>query len=140
MAARRPALAGLLRQILAFGWIGVVAAFVHFGLLVGLVEGGLARPVPATLAGYVAGGIVSYLLNRRIAFASDRPHREATWRFATVAAIGFALTWTIMHGLVERLALPYFPAQIATTLIVMAWSFLAHKFWSFGGPQATGRG
>jgi putative flippase GtrA len=49
-----------------------------------------------------------------------------------VAAVGFAITYGVMHLLVERLALPYLPAQIATTLVVLVWSFLAHKYWSFG--------
>lgn len=128
MADSLPALA---RQLLAFFWVGIVAAIVHFGLLIALVETGLARPVPATLAGYVAGGIVSYLLNRRHTYRSDRPHGEATWRFAVVALVGFCLTWLLMHLFVDRLALPYLPAQVVTTGAVLVWSFLAHKFWSF---------
>ena len=130
--ADSPALAALARQLVAFFWVGIVAAIVHFGLLVGLVEAGLARPVPATLAGYVAGGVVSYLLNRRHTYASDRPHQEAGWRFAVVAIVGFGLTWALMALLVDRFALPYLPAQVATTGIVLVWSFIAHKYWSFG--------
>ncbi len=123
---------GLLRQIAAFAGVGVVAAIVHYGLLIGLVEAAGWRAVPATLVGYVGGGIVSYLLNRTHTYRSDRPHQEAGWRFAVVAGIGFLLTYGVMHGLVERLALPYLPSQIATTLVVLVWSFLAHKHWSFG--------
>lgn len=120
-----------LRQIAAFAGVGVVAAVVHYGLLIGLVEAGGWRAVPATLVGYVGGGIVSYALNRRHTYRSDRPHEEAGWRFAIVAAVGFGLTYGAMHALVERLGLPYLPAQIATTLVVLVWSFLAHKYWSF---------
>ena len=122
----------LLRQILAFTGVGFVAAVVHYGLLIGLVEIGGWRAVPATLVGYVGGGIVSYGLNRRHTYQSDRPHEEAGWRFAAVAAVGFGLTYGAMHLLVERLQAPYLPAQIATTLVVLVWSFLAHKYWSFG--------
>jgi putative flippase GtrA len=119
------------RQIAAFAGVGVVAAVVHYGLLIGLVELAGWRAVPATLVGYVGGGLVSYGLNRRHTYRSERPHEEAGWRFATVAAVGFAITYGVMHLLVERLALPYLPAQIATTLVVLVWSFLAHKYWSF---------
>lgn len=128
--------AGLARQFGAFFGVGIVAAIVHYGLLVGLVEGGLAGAVPATLAGYVAGGVVSYVLNRRHTYRSDRPHEEATWRFAAVAFVGFLVTWGLMHLFVERLALPYLPAQVVTTGIVLVWSFLAHRIWTFaGGPR-----
>ncbi|MHB2167717.1 GtrA family protein [Alsobacter sp. R-9] len=122
----------LARQFSAFFGVGLVAAVAHYGTLIGLVEGAGAGPVPATLAGYILGGVVSYLLNRRHVFASDRPHREATWRFAVVAGVGFVLTGLIMALLTGRLALPYLPAQVATTGIVMLWSFAANRWWTFG--------
>jgi len=122
----------LVQQIIAFGGVGIVAAVVHYGLLLSLVELGGWHPVVATLVGYIGGGVVSYWLNRTHTYASDRPHSEAGWRFAVVAGVGFLITFAVMSSLVVRLALPYFPSQIATTLVVLVWSFLAHKYWSFG--------
>jgi putative flippase GtrA len=107
----------------------------HYGVLVGLVETGLATPVPATLAGYVLGGVVSYLLNRTRTYASDRPHREATWRFAIVALVGFFITWIIMHAFTTWTSVPYLPAQILTTGVVLLWSFVAHRLWTFAAPR-----
>ena len=121
----------LARQFTAFFGVGLVAAVAHYGLLIALVEGGGLHPVPATLAGYVAGGLVSYALNRRHTYTSRRPHREATWRFALVAFVGFLLTWLFMHAFTIRLGAPYLPAQLVTTGIVMLWSFLAHRAWTF---------
>jgi putative flippase GtrA len=117
----------------AFVAVGVVAAVAHYGVLIGLVEAGGFDPVPATLFGYVAGGIVSYGLNRRVTYASDRPHAQAGWRFVVVAGVGFLLTWVFMHVLTRWLGAPYLPAQIATTGIVLVWSFVAHKLWTFRG-------
>lgn len=122
---------GLARQLGAFAGVGVVAAAAHYGLLIALVEAGGVRPVPATLAGYVAGGILSYWLNRRLTYRSGRPHAEATWRFAAVALVGFGLTWGVMQELTGRLGAPYLPAQLLTTGLVLVWSFLAHKLWTF---------
>ena len=79
----------LLSQFSHFVAVGLIAAVVHYGALIGLVETELLSPVPATLIGYCAGGAVSYLFNRRFAFSSDRPHREAVWRFVIVACVGF---------------------------------------------------
>ena len=126
-----PSLRVLARQFAAFFGVGIAAAIVHYGLLIALVEGIAAEPVPATLVGYVAGGLVSYALNRRHTYDSTRPHREATWRFALVALVGFLLTWGFMHAFTEWLGAPYLPAQLVTTGIVMLWSFLAHKAWTF---------
>jgi putative flippase GtrA len=124
--------AALSRQFGAFFGVGVVAAVVHYGMLIALVEAGGLRPVPATLAGYVAGGLVSYLLNRHLTYASDRPHAEAGWRFAVVAFVGFLLTWGFMHVFTGWWGIPYLVAQLVTTGIVLFWSFVAHKLWTFG--------
>lgn len=122
---------GVTRQFGAFFGVGLVAAVVHYGLLIALVEGRGIDPVPATLAGYVAGGVVSYILNRRLTYRSDRPHGEATWRFALVAFVGFLLTGAFMHVFVTWAGAPYLPAQVVTTGIVLVWSFLANRIWTF---------
>ena len=122
----------LFRQFLAFFGVGVIAAIVHYSVLIAGVELMSVTPVPATLAGYVFGGIVSYWLNRRHTYKSSRPHDEAGWRFALVAGVGFGLTYLFMSLFVNRWSLPYVPAQIVTTGIVLLWSFFAHKYWSFG--------
>jgi putative flippase GtrA len=132
MRSRHPR-ALLTRQFSAFFGVGVVAAVVHYGVLIGLVEAGGLDPVPATLLGYIAGGVVSYALNRRLTYASDRPHVEAGWRFAVVAAVGFGLTGAFMHGFTRWFGVPYLPAQVVTTGIVLFWSFVAHKLWTFRG-------
>lgn len=119
------------RQLAAYGLSGIAAAVAHYGLLIGLVELGAIAPVPATLAGFVAGGIVSYACNRWLTFEATRSHAEAGWRFALIAAGGFVLTGILMHLFVTRLGLPYLPMQLVTTGIVMAFSFLGHKFFSF---------
>ncbi|HRJ68782.1 MAG TPA: GtrA family protein [Beijerinckiaceae bacterium] len=125
----------LLRQFAAFFGVGLVAALVHYSTLVIGVEMVRLKPVPATLAGYVLGGVVSYALNRHHTYASDRPHSEAGWRFAAVAGVGFLLTFGFMHLFVERMGLPYLPMQIVTTGIVLVWSFVAHKIWTFGDTR-----
>ena len=126
-----PSLHHLSRQFAAFSGVGAVAAVVHYGFLIVLVELAGWTPVAATLAGYVAGGAVSYALNRRLTYASDRPHAEATWRFAAVALVGFALTGLLMQIFTVRLGADYIPAQLVTTGIVLFWSFIAHRLWTF---------
>lgn len=123
--------ARLIRQFAAFFGVGIIAAIVHFGLLIGLVEALGMAAVPATLIGYVAGGGVSYALNRAFTYRSTRNHIEAGWRFAIVAGVGFGLTYLLMGLLHDRLGLHYLPSQVITTGLVLVWSFLAHKFWSF---------
>lgn len=121
----------LLTQFLAFFGVGVVAAIVHYGLLIALKEVFFYDPVHASLAGYIAGGIVSYALNRAYTYEAQRGHFEAGWRFAVVAFVGFGLTWLFMALFTRQLGWHYLFAQIITTGIVLIWSFFAHKYWSF---------
>jgi putative flippase GtrA len=120
-----------IRQLLSFAGVGFSAALVHYGLLISLVEIGHYGPVPATLAGYLAGGGVSYVLNRRHTFQSERPHEQAVWRFVLVAGVGFCLTYVLMALFVEVIHAPYLPAQVLTTGVVMFWSYIANRVWTF---------
>ena len=122
------------RQFSAFVVVGLVAAIAHYSVLIGLVEGRIMGPVAATLLGFIAGAAVSYLLNRRFSFTSERPHREAVWRFGVVSIVGFGLTGLIMGVLTGHFHAPYLPAQVLTTGIVLFWNFLANKFWTFSTP------
>ncbi|KPH79068.1 GtrA family protein [Bosea vaviloviae] len=119
------------RQLLAYVFAGGLTAVAHYGVLVGLVELAHVNPVPATLAGFIVGAVVSYLLNRWMTFDATHSHAQATWRFALIAAGGFVLTWVLMHLFVARFDLPYLPMQFVTTGFVMVFSFLGHKFFSF---------
>ncbi len=121
-----------LPQLASYGWIGIVTAVAHYATLIGLVELAGIAPVPATLAGFAVGACVSYALNRRYTFATERSHAAAGWRFLVIAGLGFCATWALMVLFVNHMALPYLPMQVLTTLLVMAVSFTGHKFWSFG--------
>lgn len=121
----------MLKQLSSFVGVGVLASLVHYALLVTLVEVGGLAPVPSALCGFTAGGIVSYHLNRRHTFVSNRPHEQAVWRFALVASIAFVLTYLAMRFLHETGHIPYLPAQVITTLVVMIWTFGANRLWTF---------
>jgi putative flippase GtrA len=120
------------RQLATYASVGVGATLAHYAVLIALVEGGGWRAVPATLCGYVVGGVVAYLLNRRHTFASDRPHAEATWRFALVAFAGFCVTYVLMSLFVDHWGAPYLPAQMVTTVLAMFVTFTLNRRWTFG--------
>ncbi|WP_036259867.1 GtrA family protein [Methylocapsa aurea] len=121
----------LLRQFSAFAGVGLVATTIHYAVLIGLVEIGGLSPVAAALTGFGAGGAVSYGLSRRHVFQSERRHQEAIWRFGLVVAVSFGLTYLFMSLFVTIGGIPYLLAQAATTGIVMLWSFVAHRMWTF---------
>jgi putative flippase GtrA len=121
----------LARQFAAFSGVGLAAAAIHYGALILIVQTDFADPVRANLAAYVLGGIVSYSLNRQFAFRSERPHSHAVWRFAVVAGVGFVLTGVLTYWLHRRLGLPYVLAAVMTSGVVLFWSFIANRLWTF---------
>jgi putative flippase GtrA len=119
------------RQMATYAFAGGVTAIAHYALLIGLVELFSVNAVAGSLAGFTLGAGVSYMLNRWLTFDATRSHAQATWRFAVIAFGGFVLTGLAMSLFVTRWSLPYVPMQIVTTLLVMVFSFVGHKYWSF---------
>ena len=128
----------LRRQFSSFLIVGGIATSAHYAVMIGLKELAHAPVIPATLTGYVVGGVTNYILNRRHTFETDRSHREAGWRFALVAATGFFLTWALMSLLTIQLAVPYILAQMFTTGLILVFNFIVHRLWTFrAAPQET---
>lgn len=127
-----------IRQFAMFVAVGCAAAIGHYGLLVVLVELAHAPAVPSSAAGFIVGGVISYLLNYGHVFRSEQEHLPTATKFVAVAAVGLCLNSAIMWVLAQRLGLHYLPAQLTATALVMLWSFGANRYWTFkaGSPAA----
>ena len=121
----------LAHQFVRYAGAGAVATACHYATLIAAVEVGGASPVLAAMFGFLVGGSISYGLNRSWTFGSDRAHEAAVPRFAIVAFIGFLLTGAFMALLTGPLGLHYLLAQVTTTGLVMIWTFLGHRHWTF---------
>ena len=118
-------------QFTVFSAVGVIAAIGHYGTLVALSELAAADPVPASLAGFIVGGVISYLLNYRFTFRSTKQHREALTKFLVVATVGFFLNGLLMWLLTGPVDLHYLVAQLIATGGVLVWTFSCNKLWTF---------
>ena len=120
-----------LRQFAHFSGVGFISAVGHYGLMVALIQGLDVVPVPASAAGAVLGAGINYLLNYRFTFRSARRHSEAVLKFSVVASAGLMLNTIFMWLGVELLGFHYLISQIVTTGLVMVWSFLGSRYWTF---------
>lgn len=121
----------ILRQFAHFSGVGCISAIGHFGLLIALVQGLHVTPVVASAAGALLGAAINYALNYRYTFRSSKRHREAAFKFALVASVGLLLNTLFMWIGIELLGLHYLIGQIITTALVLIWSFLGNRCWSF---------
>jgi putative flippase GtrA len=120
----------IVRQVVRFAAVGVLATGSHYVVLIALVELAHMRPVIATTIGYCVGIVVSYSLNRRFTFVTDAPVVSSFVKFAVLYGIGMALNAVIMGGLIAWGA-PYLLAQVAATAIVLFWNFLGARYIVF---------
>jgi putative flippase GtrA len=121
----------LFQQFIRFAGVGSVSAIGHYGLLIALVQIGKVQAVPASAAGALLGASINYALNYRFTFRSSKRHHESMFKFAIVAAIGLGLNTLFMWVGVDLLGAYYLLSQIVTTGLVMLWSFLGNRFWTF---------
>lgn len=124
-------MADLLRQFVRFFGVGCVSAIGHYGLLILLVQAAGVDAVPASAAGALLGAWINYSLNYRFTFRSSKRHVESVSKFAVVAAVGLLLNTLFMWIGAELLGIHYLIAQVLTTGLVMVWSFVANRFWTF---------
>lgn len=124
-------MAGLFQQFIRFFGVGCVSAIGHYGLLILLVQVAAVAAVPASAAGALLGAWINYSLNYRFTFRSSKRHVESVSKFAVVAVVGLLLNTFFMWIGADLLHLYYLLAQVLTTGLVMIWSFIANRFWTF---------
>jgi putative flippase GtrA len=112
--------------------MGLVAAVIHYSILVFLVELLNIHVVLSTTLGFAVAGVVNYASNRRFTFASNTRHRVALPKFLTVALLGAAMNACIVAWFEMHTSMHYLIAQACATITVLGWNFTGHAVWTFG--------
>lgn len=123
--------AAVLRRFIRFAAVGAVGTVAHYSLLLALVEGVGVPPLAGSVAGFLLGAVVNYLISRRFVFESGRAHVEALPRFMAVAGVGLLWNAALMAVLVDMLALHYLLAQMLTTALLLLWHYAGNAVWTF---------
>ncbi len=119
------------KRFLTFAAVGLVGTAAHYATLTGLVELGGVAPVKGSVAGFLVGAVVNYILNYRVTFHSGKRHREALTKFLAVAGSGFVLNALLMTLLVDSLGVQYMLAQIGVTGFLVFWHYALNAIWTF---------
>ena len=127
-----------LGEMVRFGVIGVVATFVHVGMVVLLVELPGVEPVWANVLAFLTALPVSYFGNFHWTFAAEGQHGRRVPRFVFTQTLGFASSQTIMFVVVEVMSLHYGIALAAVLMTVPMMSYLLSRGWVFS-PAAPGK-
>ncbi len=125
----------LLRQFIRFLKVGAGVTALDYAVMIGAVQWLGWGSVLASGLGFTVGSLANYLFNRYYTFRSSTPHGIALLRFLVVIGTGLGITLGLMHLLTTRWGLPYLPARVLTTGLVMFWHFAGNAFWSFAQPR-----
>lgn len=125
----------MFRKFTSFVCVGGIATAFQYVILFLLVEFGHFSPVFSSAIGFVSSCILNYILNYKFTFKSDKKHREAFTKFMIVASIGLSLNVVVMYALIDIACLNYVFSQLAATLVILMWNFLANLLWSFKENQ-----
>jgi putative flippase GtrA len=115
----------------AFSVVGILTTTVHYFFLWAGTEIFLVPPVLASSVGYVAGGLVSYLVNYRYTFFSKEHHRKAAPKFMLVVSFGFLLNGALISLFFYNLEIELWVSQAMTTLVCLVWNYVSSKLWVF---------
>ena len=110
-------------RVLRFGVVGG-AATVTYAMLTTLFVGAGIAPVPASVAAYGAGGIVSYAGHKSVTFRSSADHGCELPKFIATFVSGLALAIVAPGVLTERLGLPSGFATLFACIVTPVVNYL----------------
>ena len=120
----------LVRQLLSFGSVGMVATVVHVALAYVLMLQTATSPFLANLAGFLAAFGISFFGNAKLTFGYDGSLTGPMVRFLAISFVSLTLTSGIT-ALVEAQGLPRWTYVVLTLATVPPITFLLAKFWVF---------
>lgn len=121
----------LFYQLIRFGLVGVMAAAIHVGIVVALVQGFSLVPLVANVFGFAIAFQASYWGHRLWTFhESSSLHRVAAPKLLVVQLLSFAANETLFYILLA-LHLPYPLALVLVLAVLPIFTFMASKLWVF---------
>lgn len=121
----------MLLQIMRFGVVGLMAAMVHFSIVVSIVEWAHLKPLTANFFAFLVSFQISYWGHRRWTFSNTVVlHRVALPKLLFVQLINFILNEFLFYVFLS-LHLPYPVALLIVLAILPVSTFITNKWWVF---------
>lgn len=120
-----------LREMLAFGLVGVVNTLVGYAVIYTCMLALGMGAVASNVAGYAVGLCCSFVLNRRLTFRSGGSARAELLRFLATFLVAYAINLLILLLCIERLGVPPVYAQVVAGVGYTAVFFVLSKWFVF---------
>lgn len=115
----------LIKQILGFGIVGVVAFFIDYGIMNILYTKLGCTLLIANTYGFVISTIVNYILSKKHVF--DMKTSNAFIKFTILSVLGLLINNMTMSLCINYLILGTLVSKILATGVCMIWNFVTKK-------------
>ena len=129
MAIDRTGLRELLWTGTKFGAVGLTTVGLYFVVLA-LARPFIANIVVLSLTAYVASAVFNFAAQARVTFGST-PTGARLVRYILMHLLCMAMNATLIHTLVERIGMGFYPAQLLVTVIIAGTSFILSHLWVY---------
>ena len=119
------------KQLIRFlltGGLATVVQYVVLGVCMQMLGWSASL---ASGTGYLAGSVLSYVINYYFTFASGKPHLRAAPLFYIMVAVGLCINTSVMALLAGNLDWNPWVSQFIATLFTLIWNFVASRLWVF---------
>lgn len=119
------------KQLIRFlltGGLATVVQYAVLGVCMHMLDWNASA---ASGTGYLAGSVLSYVINYYFTFASGRPHLQAAPLFYIMVAVGLGINTSVMAVLAGNLGWNPWLSQFIATLLTLIWNFVAARLWVF---------
>ena len=120
---------GLLRKVARFGIVGVVSSLFYVATMAALVEGLRTSATVGAIGAFCIGTAVSYIGNTVWSFEAQWNASSAR-KFIVVTLVGLVLNVALAYAL-ETVGLHYLLISLVILVIVPAFNFIGHNFWTY---------
>lgn len=117
------------REYLIFGLIGIVNTFIHFAVVLSLVESKILSPVFANVCGFLISNQCSFFLNCRLTFKA-RPNLVLFARFFVVSLATLIVT-IVLATYAEWMGWHYVVGLLLVIVMGPPLAFVLQKHWVF---------
>ena len=121
----------LIKQILRFGVVGVIAFLVDYGLFLLLTEVCCVHYLLANIVAFLVSVIVNYILSVKFVFDVDK--RRSTGAqftfFTAMSAVGLGINELMLWLLSGLLPIPTAISKLVATAVVMVYNFITRKLF-----------
>ncbi len=116
-------------DFVGFAIVGAINTGFSFIIYLLLLKLGLYY-ILASIVSYMAGIIVSYILNTKFVFKEQKTMSNLS-KFVSVYLTALIINLSLLYFLVDIIGMNPVLGQIAVTLLVLFYNYILQKFWTF---------